>query len=132
MKFQPLRDEVLVEFVPIMERLTPAGLVLPDSVEVDRAQRETIVRAVGPGRMLADGSVVTMSVNPGDYVLLGTDVGKFHDPDDGRVYTFVSELGIVAIVTEPQKALSPTAKLVVPAPTPVVIGKNGKPIIVRQ
>lgn len=134
MKFQPLRDEVLIEFVPMAERLTPAGIVLPEVVAPGDGEREMIVRATGPGRTLDDGRVVPMVVQNGDLVYIRATreaYPPFYDPDDGKLYAVVPESCIAAIVTEPQRALSPP-KVKIVAPGQVKFDKNGKPVIVHQ
>lgn len=65
---RPLDNRVIVRRdVPV--EMSPGGIVLPDRAKQD--QQYGIVIAVGPGKLLADGSRAEMSVKQGDRVLFG-------------------------------------------------------------
>lgn len=131
MKFAPLRDNVLVEFTRVTDRLTPAGIVIPG--REDDPAREAIVRAVGPGREREDGTLVPVAVKPGDHVWINAgpkDHPPIVDPDDGRIWVIVPEYSITAIITEPQKSLPDGTKIVSPhLPVPAVKDRHGRPIV---
>jgi len=75
MNLKPLDDRVVVEPLSA-ETKTAGGIVLPDSAQ-EKPQRGKVV-AVGPGRLLEDGSRSAVSVVVGDEVLFskygGTDI----------------------------------------------------------
>jgi len=72
---KPLGDKVVVE--PLEgEDKSPGGIILPDTAK--KKPQEGIVLAVGPGKVLEDGSRGQMAVNVGDKVIFakygGTEV----------------------------------------------------------
>jgi chaperonin GroES len=72
MKVKPLGDRIVVRREEA-EETTTGGIVLPDSAK-NKPQRGTIL-AVGPGRMLKDGSRRPLQVKEGDKVLFTTWAG---------------------------------------------------------
>ena len=95
MKLRPLGDRVVVKAVT-KEEMTKSGLVLPDTVDKERSQEGEVI-AVGPGKMMDNGSVAAMNVKVGDKVLF-----KKYAPDefkfDGQEYLIVAEQDLLAIV----------------------------------
>ncbi len=95
MKLHPLGDHVLVK--PMKEdKMTKAGIVLPDSAEKDELKQGEVL-AVGPGKMLENGTRSPMSVKAGDKVILkkyGADDVKI----DGVEYVVAEEGDIIAVV----------------------------------
>jgi len=67
MRIKPLNDKVVVRFAPPAER-TRGGIIIPPSAGKDEVHRGTVV-AVGPGRLLDNGSRSGMSVTKGEEVL---------------------------------------------------------------
>lgn len=67
-KIRPLDDRVVVEPVAA-ESKTAGGIVLPDSAQ-ERPQRGKVV-AVGPGKLLENGTRAELSVVVGDEVIYG-------------------------------------------------------------
>jgi chaperonin GroES len=72
MKVKPLGDRVVVRRFEAEEK-TAGGIVLPDSAK-NKPQRGK-VEAVGPGRLLKDGSRKPLQVKVGDTVLFTTWAG---------------------------------------------------------
>lgn len=69
MSLRPLNDQVLVQ-------KHPAGRLTASGIEIPTEKQDTgTVLAVGPGRLLKDGSRLPMSVRPGDTVLFGQYAG---------------------------------------------------------
>ncbi|MCC2671425.1 MAG: co-chaperone GroES [Armatimonadetes bacterium] len=66
MKIRPLGDKVVVKASTAEER-TAGGIVLPDAAR-ERPQQGKVV-AVGPGRVLENGSRAPMAVKEGDTVV---------------------------------------------------------------
>ena len=68
MKIRPLQDRVVVKRKE-EETKTAGGIVLPGSAAEKPAQGEVL--AVGPGRLLDNGSVKKVDLKVGDIVLFG-------------------------------------------------------------
>jgi chaperonin GroES len=67
-KIRPLDDRVVVETLEA-EETTAGGIVLPDNAK-EKPQRGTVL-AVGPGKLLDDGTRGKLSVEVGDEVIFG-------------------------------------------------------------
>jgi chaperonin GroES len=94
---EPLYDKLIVK-PEETKAVTKGGIVIPDDA-VERTQRGHVV-AVGPGRITAEGNLIPMAVDVGDYVLYakygGTEV-KF---EDGETYLILSERDVHAILSK--------------------------------
>ena len=93
MKITPLHDKVVLK-PSSAETTTASGIVLPDTVDKEKPEQAEVV-AVGPGKLLEDGSRAEMPVQKGDVVLFGkyspTEVSV-----DGKDYLIVSADDILA------------------------------------
>ncbi|MCA9174155.1 MAG: co-chaperone GroES [Planctomycetales bacterium] len=78
-RLQPLNERVVVERAA-SEDVTAGGIVLPDSAK-DKPARGTVL-AVGPGRMLDDGTRSELQVKVGDSVLFSSYAGEQFEVDD--------------------------------------------------
>jgi chaperonin GroES len=91
---KPLGDRVVVKAKP-KDEVTASGIVLPDTAS-EKPQEGSIL-AVGPGRVLDNGTRVEMEVKVGDSVLFakygGTEVKL-----DGEDYLVIRESDLLAIV----------------------------------
>jgi chaperonin GroES len=99
MKFRPLHDRVVVR------RITPAeksagGIIIPDTVKEKPMEGE--VMATGPGARDDAGTVVALSVHPGDRVLFGKWSGT-EVMIDGEELLIMKESDLLGIV-EPAAA----------------------------
>jgi chaperonin GroES len=94
-KLRPLADRVIVESVE-EDAVTKAGIVLPDTAEKEKPEKGKVV-AVGPGKMLDNGSRAMMSVKVGDVIIF-----KKYGPDevkvDGKEILVLEESDIIAVV----------------------------------
>lgn len=92
---KPLGDHVLVK--PLKEEeVTASGIVLPDTVDKEKKAEGSVV-AVGPGKMLENGSRSAMEVTVGQRVLFkkwGGDEVEFEKEE----YKIISQEDILAIV----------------------------------
>lgn len=74
---------------------TKSGIILPDTAK-EKPERGEVV-AVGPGRLLDNGTRAAMSVKAGDKILF-----KKYSPDeikvDGQEYLILEERDILAII----------------------------------
>lgn len=95
MQIKPLGDHILVKMVK-EEEVTKSGIILPDSAEKEKkAQGEVI--AVGPGKLLENGTRAKMEVMIGETVLYkkwGGDEVKI----DKEEYKIISQDDILAII----------------------------------
>ena len=93
-KIRPLGDRVVVKVVK--EEKTAGGLVLPDNAQEKPQTGEVL--AVGPGKILDNGSRTTVDVQMGDKVLFakysGTEVKL-----DGETYLLIAEKDILGVVS---------------------------------
>lgn len=71
--FAPFADNVMV-LPPPKRNTTETGIVIPDTVEKEKPQVGHVV-AVGPGRLLDDGTLSKMHVKVGQTVLFGSYTG---------------------------------------------------------
>jgi len=93
-KIRPLQDRVIVKRIEAEEK-TASGIIIPDTAKEKPQEGEII--AVGPGKVLDNGTKVELSVKPGDRVLFskyaGTDVKI-----DGNEYLIMREDDILGII----------------------------------
>ena len=96
MKLKPLNDRVAIEPLEA-EETTAGGIILPDAAK-EKPTRGRVV-AIGPGRLLDDGSRAPLAVKKGDVVVYnqygGTDV-TLEDTD----YRILQESEILAKVSK--------------------------------
>jgi len=86
MNMKPLGDRVVVKMVET-EQVTRGGIVLPDTAKEKPQEGEVL--AVGPGRLMENGTYAPMPVAVGDKVLFakygGTELKR-----DGETYMILS------------------------------------------
>jgi len=95
-QLRPLGDRVVIRPTP-REEMTKSGIVIPDTVK-ERPQEGSIL-AVGPGRILDDGSREAMDVAVGHKVLYAKYAGTEFKVDDVELL-IVSQKDILAIVED--------------------------------
>ncbi|OGF19818.1 co-chaperone GroES [Candidatus Falkowbacteria bacterium RIFCSPHIGHO2_02_FULL_45_15] len=95
MQIKPLNDKVVVK-ASSKEEKTHSGIVLPDTADKERPEQGEVI-AVGPGKLLDNGSRAPMSVKPGDKVLF-----KKYSPDEFKIeqeeFLVLSEGEIIGII----------------------------------
>ncbi|MGQ9779840.1 MAG: co-chaperone GroES [Bacillota bacterium] len=95
MKIRPLADRVVIKSMEEEEK-TPSGIVLPDTAK-EKPQKGRVL-AVGPGKVLEDGTRQPMEVKVDDVVLYakyaGTEVKV-----DGEEFLILRESDILAILS---------------------------------
>lgn len=92
---KPLHDKVVVERVEAEEK-TASGIVLPGSAT--EKPDMGVVKAVGDGKVLENGTKIAMNVKEGDKVIFGKYSGQTVKLD-GKEYLIMKEdeiLGIIA------------------------------------
>ncbi len=95
-KLRPLDDRVVVEPMEA-EETTAGGIVLPDTAK-EKPQRGTVI-AVGPGKLLDNGSRAEVAVAVGDEVIYGKYSGSEVEID-GREVKILRESDILAKVVK--------------------------------
>lgn len=93
-KIRPLDDRVVVEPLEA-EETTAGGIVLPDNAK-EKPQRGTVL-AIGPGKLLDNGSRGELSVAVGDEVIFGK-YGGTEIEIDGEEIKILRETDILAKV----------------------------------
>jgi chaperonin GroES len=91
---KPLFDNVVVEHVEQEDR-TAGGVFLPDTAK--EKPQEGMIRAVGSGRVLDNGTKLEMSVKVGDRVLYRRYSGS-EVKIDGAEFLIIPEKDILATV----------------------------------
>lgn len=95
MNIKPLGDRIVVERSESEEKTT-GGIVLPDSAK-DKPQRGKVL-AVGPGKLLKDGSRRELQVKKGDTVLFSTWAGDEFSQPSGDAILLMREEDVLAIL----------------------------------
>lgn len=90
---RPIGDKVVVEVFEEEEK-TAGGIFLPDTAK--KKPQEGRVVAVGPGRVLQDGTRAPILVKVGDRVIFSKYGGNEVEVD-GKEYTILDEDQIYAI-----------------------------------
>ena len=94
MNIRPLHDRVVVRRMD-EERMTSAGIVIPDSATEKPIQGEIL--AVGNGKILDNGEVRPLDVKVGDKVLFGKYSGT-EVKLDGNDYLVMREEDIMGVI----------------------------------
>jgi chaperonin GroES len=95
MKIKPLGDRIVVEREESAE-VTAGGIVLPDSAK-SKPQRGKVL-AVGPGRLLKDGTRRSLQVKEGDTILFTTWAGDEFKDKNREIILLMREEDVMAVV----------------------------------
>jgi len=91
---RPLGERVVVKALP-GEEVTKGGIVLPDTAKEKPQEGEVI--AVGPGRLLDNGTRVTIDLKVGNKVLFSKYAGNEVKLDDVE-YLIMRESDILGVI----------------------------------
>ena len=94
MKIRPLHDRVIVKRMD-EERMSPGGIVIPDSAAEKPIKGEVI--AVGNGKILDNGEIRALDLKAGDKVLFGKYSGT-EVKVDGEELVVMKEDDIMAVI----------------------------------
>ena len=94
MNLRPLDDRIVIEQSEAEEK-TSGGIILPDTAK-EKPQIGTVV-AVGPGKVLDDGTRAKMSVKVKDEVIYAKYIGSDVEID-GDKYIILREGDVLGIV----------------------------------
>lgn len=90
---KPLNDRIVVKAVTAAEK-TSGGIILPDSAQEKPQEAEVV--AVGPGKTLDNGKLVTLEVKPGD-VIIYAKYGGTEIKVGGNEYVILRQDDVLAI-----------------------------------
>jgi len=95
MKLRPLGDHLVIK--PIEDdQMTKLGIVLPDTATKEKPEKGEVI-AVGPGKVLDNGTRAALQVKVGDKVVF-----KKYSPDEIKVgddeYLIISEGDVLAVL----------------------------------
>ena len=95
MNMRPLGGHLIVKGLSA-EEVSKSGIIIPDTVNKERSERGEVV-AVGPGKLMENGSRAPMDVKPGDNIVF-----KKYAPDevkiDGKEYLVISIDDVIAVI----------------------------------
>jgi len=94
MKLRPLDDRIVIKQSEAEEK-TAGGIILPDTAK-EKPQIGTVV-AIGPGKILDDGTRAKMSVKVKDEVIYAKYIGSDVEID-GDKYVILRESDVLGIV----------------------------------
>jgi chaperonin GroES len=95
MKITPLNDRVVIKRFAAEDK-TSGGILLPDTAK-DKPQRGEVL-AVGPGKVLKDGSRKPLQVQVGDKVLFTNWAGDEFKKGQGDDVLLMREEDILAVL----------------------------------
>ena len=100
MKVRPLHDRILLKRIEEKESIK-GGIVIPDTAK--EKPQEGLVVAVGNGKILENGTRISLEVKEGDHVLFGKYSGT-EIKVDGEDYLIVREDDVLGILAESTKS----------------------------
>ena len=95
MNIRPLYDRIVVKRIDEQDEKTASGLIIPDSAKEKPQEGEVV--AVGKGKRLEDGKVVTLDVQVGDRILFGKYSGS-EIKLDGNEFLIMREDEVLGIL----------------------------------
>ena len=94
MKIRPLQDRVIVQRIEEEEK-TKGGIIIPDTAK-EKPQEGKVV-AVGPGKILENGTKTTLDVKVGDKILFGKYSGS-EIKIEGEEFLMMREDDILGVI----------------------------------
>jgi len=94
MKIRPLHDRVIVQRIEEEEK-TKGGIIIPDTAK-EKPQEGKVI-AVGPGKVLENGTKVTLDVKVGDKILFGKYSGT-EIKIEGEEFLMMREDDILGVI----------------------------------
>lgn len=94
MVIRPLGERVVVKPLPT-EEVTKGGIVIPDTAKEKPQEGEVV--AVGPGRLLENGTRVPIDLKVGDRILFSKYAGN-EVKLDGEEYLIMREADILGVI----------------------------------
>jgi len=100
MKVRPLHDRILLKRIEEKESIK-GGIIIPHTAKEKPQERSVI--AVGNGKILENGTKISLEVKVGDHVLFGKYSGT-EIKVDGEEYLIVREDDVLGILAESAKS----------------------------
>ena len=97
MKIKPLGDRIVIKRSEAQEKTT-GGILLPDSAK-NKPQKGTVL-AVGPGKLIKDGTRRPLQVKVGDTVLFTNWAGDEFKESRGENILLMREEDVLAVIDE--------------------------------
>ena len=97
MKIKPLGDRIVIRRFEAQEKTT-GGILLPDTAK-NKPQKGTVL-AVGPGRLLKDGTRRPLQVKEGDTVLFTNWAGDEFKEARGENILLMREEDVLAVLND--------------------------------
>lgn len=98
MKLKPIGDRIIVRRSAAQEK-TAGGIVLPESAK-NKPQKGKVL-AVGPGRLLKDGTRRSLQVKEGDTILFTSWAGdEYRQQKTGDEILVMREEDVLAVLSE--------------------------------
>jgi chaperonin GroES len=97
MNVKPLHDRIVIKRFDAEEKTT-GGILLPDSAK-NKPQKGKVL-AVGPGRVMKDGSTRPLQVKEGDVVLFTNWAGDEFKQSHGEDVLLMREEDVLAVLDE--------------------------------
>ena len=94
MKIRPLHDRIIVQRLEEEEK-TKGGIIIPDTAK-EKPQEGKVV-AVGPGKILENGTKTTLDVKVGDKILFGKYSGS-EIKIEGEEFLMMREDDILGVI----------------------------------
>jgi chaperonin GroES len=95
MNIRPLYDRIVVKRIETQDEKTAGGLIIPDSAKEKPQEGEVV--AVGKGKRLEDGKVISLDVQVGDRILFGKYSGS-EIKLDGNEFLIMREDEVLGIL----------------------------------
>ena len=96
MKLKPVGDRLIVRRTEAADK-SSGGIIIPDAAK-QKPQRGTVV-AVGPGKMMKDGSRRPLQVREGDRILFTAWAGdEFKEKGSGEAILVMHEEDVLAVI----------------------------------
>jgi len=100
MRLQPLYDKIVVEVLDKQEIKSETGLTYTKNMSIsNNTTMVGVVKDVGVGRLMSDGTVVPLLVSVGDKVLFSKIQGESYN-DGISDYIILSEAHVLSILKE--------------------------------
>ena len=94
MKIRPLHDRVIVQRLEEEEK-TKGGIIIPDTAK-EKPQEGKVI-AVGPGKILENGTKIALDVKVGDKILFGKYSGT-EIKIEGEEFLMMREEDILGVI----------------------------------
>ena len=97
MKIKPIGDRIVVERQESQDK-TAGGIYLPDSAK-NKPQKGKVL-AVGPGRLMKDGTRKALQVKEGDTIIFTNWAGEEYKSRQAENILLMHEEDVLAVVEE--------------------------------